>query len=217
MASNDNPSRNTRNILLDVAERLFADHGYHGVSVRDITEQAGTRLASINYYFGAKTGLYAEVILRRAHILHEERLTLLRAIDFENLQAETGVSRLVEAFTKPLLRHSIKGDPGWSNYCRLIAQVAVLREPPPEDVIEEFNVPALEFVSCLKRLLPTLNDRKAHYAFQFMLGTTLYIFAENQRLEKMSKGRYKSSDLSRICKEAAEYITGGILRLGVGK
>ena len=40
--------------ILDAAESLFADRGYFGVSVREITDAASTRLAAVNYHFGTK-------------------------------------------------------------------------------------------------------------------------------------------------------------------
>ncbi|WP_317616336.1 TetR/AcrR family transcriptional regulator [Paracoccus mutanolyticus] len=49
-----------RVLLLDAAEALFADHGYFGVSVRDITDRAGLRLAAVNYHFESKEGLFAK-------------------------------------------------------------------------------------------------------------------------------------------------------------
>jgi hypothetical protein len=45
---------NTKERLLAMAERLFAEKGYDGVSVREITHCAECNLAAINYYFGNK-------------------------------------------------------------------------------------------------------------------------------------------------------------------
>lgn len=54
----------TRQRLLDAALRLFADQGFGGVTVRDLCRAADTNLASVNYHFGDKLGLYREVIER---------------------------------------------------------------------------------------------------------------------------------------------------------
>ena len=42
------------------AKRMFARHGYDGVSIRDIAHQAGVNSASISYYFGSKGELYRQ-------------------------------------------------------------------------------------------------------------------------------------------------------------
>jgi AcrR family transcriptional regulator len=51
--------------LLDEAEALFAQKGYHAVSVREITRAAGCNLAAVNYHFGSKENLYLEVFRSR--------------------------------------------------------------------------------------------------------------------------------------------------------
>jgi AcrR family transcriptional regulator len=52
----------TRERLLKAAERLFADRGFKKVTVRDICRAARANVASVNYHFGDKLGLYREVL-----------------------------------------------------------------------------------------------------------------------------------------------------------
>ena len=52
----------TRARLLEVAERLFAERGFKKVTVREICRAARANVASVNYYFGDKLGLYREVL-----------------------------------------------------------------------------------------------------------------------------------------------------------
>lgn len=51
--------------LLNQAETLFAQKGYHAVTVREITEAARCNLAAVNYHFGSKRNLYLEVFRSR--------------------------------------------------------------------------------------------------------------------------------------------------------
>jgi AcrR family transcriptional regulator len=55
----------TRDRILNEAESLFARKGYHGVSVREITNAASCNLAAVNYHFGNKQNLYLEVFRSR--------------------------------------------------------------------------------------------------------------------------------------------------------
>lgn len=48
--------------LLIAAEEVFAERGFTGASVRDITGRAGVNIAAINYYFGDKEKLYTEAL-----------------------------------------------------------------------------------------------------------------------------------------------------------
>src|SRR5499425_382584 len=54
--------RETRARLLNAASRLFAEHGYARVTVRDICKKARANVAAVNYHFGGKDGLYRAVM-----------------------------------------------------------------------------------------------------------------------------------------------------------
>jgi len=51
----------TRNRILKAASAVFAEKGYHDATVEDICKRARTNVAAINYHFGSKDRLYAEV------------------------------------------------------------------------------------------------------------------------------------------------------------
>ena len=52
----------SRNKLVEVATRLFAERGLHGVSIRELSQVAETSISMISYHFGGKEGLYASVL-----------------------------------------------------------------------------------------------------------------------------------------------------------
>jgi AcrR family transcriptional regulator len=52
----------TRYRLLEVAREFFAERGYEGTTVRDVTVAAEANLAAVGYHFGSKQGLYQEVL-----------------------------------------------------------------------------------------------------------------------------------------------------------
>ena len=54
----------TRERLLDAAEHLFAHHGIGSTSLRSITAEAETNLASVHYHFGSKEALIEAVFAR---------------------------------------------------------------------------------------------------------------------------------------------------------
>lgn len=55
-------SLQTKQLLIDVAGLLFAEHGYKQVTVRDIIDAAQANLGALNYHFGSKETLYGEVL-----------------------------------------------------------------------------------------------------------------------------------------------------------
>ncbi len=58
--------------LIDVSRRLFAEQGFDGTSVRDITGHAGANLGAITYHFGSKEALYHAVIASCAEPLADK-------------------------------------------------------------------------------------------------------------------------------------------------
>jgi AcrR family transcriptional regulator len=51
--------------ILHVAEKLFAEEGFDGVSVREIAKLAHINVAMISYYFGSKEKLLESIVLHR--------------------------------------------------------------------------------------------------------------------------------------------------------
>ncbi len=62
---NETSNDNTRERILDDAERLFAEKGFAAVSIREITSAAKSNLAAVNYYFGNKHNLYLTIFRER--------------------------------------------------------------------------------------------------------------------------------------------------------
>ncbi len=52
--------------IVEIATQLFADHGYHGVSTRQIAAAAGLNIATIHHHVGTKRDLY-DLVYRELH------------------------------------------------------------------------------------------------------------------------------------------------------
>ncbi|MFG2519845.1 TetR family transcriptional regulator [Streptomyces sp. NPDC048527] len=127
----------TRQLLLDVAERLYAERGVNGVSLREIGAAAGQRnTGAVRYHFGSKSDLLEAVIARRMVPANEARAAYLAEADAEaegEGEGEGGegaaleARRLVEALVLPLVAQlGEPGQPSW--YLRFLAQAFSDRE-----------------------------------------------------------------------------------------
>ena len=92
----------TRDRILKTAERLFAERGFNGVSVRELASAANVNIASIGYHFRNKEGLLAEVYRRHCEPMIEERLRGLTAAS--RLEGSARVAAIIEAFVRPALQ-----------------------------------------------------------------------------------------------------------------
>lgn len=73
--------RPKKEVLLQVAEELFASHGFEGASIRTISEVSGINAAMISYYFGSKEALYTAIFQNRMKdlkqiLVHTDKLEL---------------------------------------------------------------------------------------------------------------------------------------------
>ena len=61
----DKEKTDKKDHILDVAEKIFSEHGFDGASTRFISGEANVNMAMLNYYFGSKEGLFLSVIERK--------------------------------------------------------------------------------------------------------------------------------------------------------
>jgi AcrR family transcriptional regulator len=89
----------TRARLLDTAEELFAEKGFHATSIRDITDAADANVAAIHYHFGSKEQLLRAVTDRIVEPLNQRRLALLA--DVQSSAEPPSIESVLEAFLRP--------------------------------------------------------------------------------------------------------------------
>ncbi len=69
----------TKDRILGAAEELFAQFGFAGTSLRQVTSRADVNIAAVNYHFGSKENLVNEVFRRRMDEMSAQRLAQLKA------------------------------------------------------------------------------------------------------------------------------------------
>jgi AcrR family transcriptional regulator len=158
-----------RERLLDEAERLFAEKGFHAVSVREITRAAGCNLAAVNYHFGNKDNLYLEVFrsrwLPRAKRIQER---VKRSLADEKVLSPAAV---VRALARGFLEGPLS-DEERQRHVQLMTREITQPTEAFEFVAEQVMRPYLkEVAALLKALLP------AHVDDETILLHILSIFA----------------------------------------
>ncbi len=199
--------------ILDAAEQLFAQRGYHGVSLRDITEAAGVDVALVSYHFGGKRELLTAVFERRAEVLNRERLERLEEVRRASLPGVPPIEAIVSAFTQPLLERSARGGAGWKSYFALVAWVNNSPEFGPVMMTRHFDPLVERFIAVLHEALPGCPPREIYWGYQFLTGALTLTFAETGRIDKLSGGLCRSSDLDSVHERLAPYVAAGFRAL----
>jgi len=158
----------TRTQILDAAERLFAERGFRGTSVRAITDLAGANLAAVGYHFGSKAELLATVVRRVV-----EPITAAQGAGLDRLLArgpDPSVADLVEAFAGPMFDGMPAGDESGARTSRLIVTILV----DPAEEMRTWTGPADDavrdrFLAAFARALPDLPAEELWFRIRGML------------------------------------------------
>ena len=202
----------TQERLLNAAEALFAEREFDAVSIRDIAARADARLALVHYYFGTKEKLFRKVLARRVEELSQRRLGLLAAYR-QSGRRKISVVRIVEAFVLPVLEFSMSGDEGWKSYIRLNGRVAT-SDKYLRMAGNLYDPVAQIFITELAKTLGKASRREIEWGFFFMVSVMSGAFSDSGRIERLSGGREKSSDVADAYRVMVPFITSGLSEIG---
>jgi AcrR family transcriptional regulator len=200
----------TRLHLLDAAEELFAEHGYHGVSLREITRKAGVNIASANYHFSNKDGLYRAVFERRVEPMNQERNRLLAAcVEEQKRTGRLDPSAILEAFIEPALR--VSNLPGAENFRKLSGRAATDPSPAARKVVYElYDVAARRFVDLLAQATPHLTREDLFWRLTCIYGAMMYVRADSGRLQQLVGYEFRMDDSGAAMRHLLPFLTAGL-------
>jgi AcrR family transcriptional regulator len=206
------PEANTRDRIMQTAEALFAEDGFDAVSMRDITALARVNLASINYHFGSKMALLAEVVASRANVLVEQRLALLAQAERDR-NARPKLEGVIAAFLRPAFEMSLQ--PGGVHHMRLRARLAVERIGMTKSQFEQiFDASNQKFIDALAEALPDCPRTEIYWGFHCLLGVVVYTMANSGRIQHLSNGACDPRDVEATLARVVPFVAEGFRALG---
>ncbi|MDO9167293.1 MAG: TetR/AcrR family transcriptional regulator [Rhodoferax sp.] len=176
--------------ILLAAEKLFAQRGYHAVTIRQIAQEAEVPLALVAYYYGQKHELF-HAIFQHWNDTIEERLVALRRIPDDPKDPRT-LARIVEAFTGPVLR--LRASAEGEYYALLVARELYHATAETDRVLRAYFDPlANAFIDALHRALPHATRGELAWCYQFALGALLHHLSDT-RVARLSRGESVPGD-----------------------
>lgn len=194
--------------ILDVAEALFARDGLHGVTLKAVAKAAGVDTALLHYYFDDKNRLFSTVFGRRAEVVNRLRLDSLDRYEAEHGDAMT-IGGAIDAFLRPLFVLFENGDEAWLNYAALVAQVNNTPAWGGDTMHQHFDPVIRRFIDVLKRIAPDTPERRIYWFYHLLSGSLTLSLAQTGRIDILSGGLCRSSEMAAICDAMEIVFTGG--------
>ena len=161
-----NSSASTKERILTAAEALFAQRGFEGASLRQLTAAAGVNLAAVNYHFGSKDHLVEQVFKRRLDQLNARRLAALKQISG---LPETTLEDVLAAFIRPAL--DLSHDGGGGLFMRVLARAFAEHDDDLRKFLSEnYGHVMRQFTAEFARLLPNLSKEELYWRIDLVTG-----------------------------------------------
>ncbi len=178
MSTND-----TKDRIISAAERLFAERGFAGTSLRTVTSEAGVNLAAVHYHFGTKDALLQAVFERRVAPVNKQRLQRLDELERHAGANGPELEEVLEAFLSPImhLKRDLEGEGMvWSRFIgRVYSEPLEIVE---KLIHEKFEEVGRRFVAALASTLPHLSDAEIVERLQFTIGVMIHTLIDLHRI-----------------------------------
>ena len=197
----------TKERILGAAEELFAQHGFAGTSLRQVTGLAAVNIAAVNYHFGSKENLVNEVFRRRMDVMTGQRLAQLEAA----LREHPGqLEPVLAAFIDPALALAQDRN-GGAAFVRLIARAyAEHNDSLRRFLSDHYGHVLREFGKALGALLPGLAKETLYWRLDFLAGALTYAMSDFG-LIKRPAGASEAEHRGRAARELIRFATAGLL------
>ncbi len=165
----------TKDRILGAAEELFAQHGFAGTSLRQVTSRADVNIAAVNYHFGSKENLVNEVFRRRMDEMSAQRMNRLKQA-LERYPGE--LEPILAAFVEPALAMA-QDRHGGGAFVRVIARAyAEKNDGLRKFLSDHYGHVQRDFGRALAACLPGLSKEELYWRLDFLGGALTYAMAD---------------------------------------
>ncbi len=202
----------TKQRLQDTAERLFAREGFHCVSLRALTREAGANLAAVNYHFGSKEALIESVFERRLRPLNAARLERLEAVReaARHQGCQPPLTGILRAFIEPTLEFRDIG-PGARDFVILVGRALSEADGSLRALFFRLMEPVVfRFFETLCEALPELPRSTVYWRLYFAMGAMAQVMCVEDRNLPQPGGVAMVSDSREMLHLLLPFLTSGM-------
>jgi AcrR family transcriptional regulator len=207
----------TKQIILDTAERLIAEKGIDAVSLRSITSEASVNLAAIHYHFGSKEALVEKVFERRVTPLNTRRLQMLTAAEERAGDDQLEVEEVLRALIAPAMRlYQQEGCEG-RRFMQMCGRIYSEQAGYVQRIFDNlFGEVVVRFVTAFRRALPEVPEADRAWRIHFCVGAMIHTMSDSEKLKRFSNGICDPSDTEVAIEQMVRFCAAG-LRAEVGE
>jgi AcrR family transcriptional regulator len=150
----------TKARLIEAAERLFAERGIDGVSLREVNRASGARNAiAVQYHFEDRAGVVRAILAKHMPDVEARRHALLDEYEARDPEAPGEIRALAGALVRPLAA-KLDGQDGGPHFLQIYAEL--LSRPNPLFTPWPFDdPPPSSSIARWRRLLEPLVEEEA--------------------------------------------------------
>jgi AcrR family transcriptional regulator len=194
--------------IIDAAEQLFAEYGYHGVTVKDVAKKIGVSPTLLHYHFNGKESIFEAVWARKAPLSARSRLAAMRRYA-ETAGSAVTVEGALSVWINTDLDAQIEQEEYWSAFGRIAAQANSAGGWGSEKMGTYFDPVALALVALLKKAMPGTSEERIFWCFHFASGAMTHNLARTGRLDNLSGGLCSSNDFHSIKEHMVPFMAAG--------
>jgi AcrR family transcriptional regulator len=189
----------TKERILDAAEKLFGENGFEATSLRDITTEAGVNLAAVNYHFQTKESLIDAAIARRMEPVNLKRMEMLDAAG-----PNATLEQILIAFLHPVLDRHLASALGLMGQILATPDMFITRL-----FKKHLAIVSQRFTDALAKALPELSRTELLWRLSFTGGAIGHVLARGHLMPEMSGGLCDPTDRPAVLARLVTFAAAG--------
>jgi AcrR family transcriptional regulator len=201
----------TKDRILDAAERLFAEHGFAATSLRTITAEAGVNLAAVNYHFGSKGALMLAIFERRLGPINERRIEMLDDLERAAAGAALNVEDVLRAFLAPVFETFERSKKTGTTFMRLVGQMHTeANSDLRQGFLDLFKEIVPRFGAALSGAVPHLTLNEIHRRMHFVIGAMAHALSWEADAKLHMAFEDEGDDAATVLEALVEFGAAGL-------